>query len=111
MNRSSPATRQTVRIAIALVLLLIFGQAIAEPFSGSPRDDPAVRMVSWLVLIVFSVGIGFLLALFRCRSDLRVFRVAVHTLAFGSIVGLIGYLSPAFKVLIELVSLVLHLLF
>ena len=111
MNETSLTARLIPRIAIAAGLCLVYGQALAEPYSGNARDDPAVRIVSWTILVVFSIAAGLLPALFRCRSDLRASRVAAHTLAFGSIIGLLCYLSPAFEVLLELVSLVLHLLF
>jgi len=111
MSRSLPIARLIPRIAIAAGLCLTYGQAFAEPYSGNPRDDPAVRIVSWTILVLFSIAAGLLPALIRCRSDLRASRVAAHTLAFGSIIGLACYLSPAFEVLLELVSLVLHLLF
>lgn len=99
------------RIAIALGLIVICGQAVAEPYSGNPRDDLAVRIVSWALLILFSITAGLLPALYRCRSDLRFARVAANTLAFAFVVVLACYLSPVFGVLSDLVSVALHLLF
>ena len=95
---------------IALGLCMAHGQALAEPYSGDHRDDPLVRIVSWAILVMFSLSAGLLPAMIRCRSDLRISRVAAHTLAFGFIVGLLAYISPAFGMLSELVSLILHLI-
>lgn len=107
MSRSLRLTRA---IVFAVGLCMACGQAVAEPYSGNHRDDPAVRIVSWAILILFSLAAGLLPAMIRCRADLRVSRVAAHTLAFGFIVGLLLYLSPAFGMLSELVSLILHLI-
>lgn len=104
-------TRLIPRIVIALGLCMAYGQAVAEPYSGNHRDDPAVRIVAWTLLIMFSLAAGLFPALIRCRSDLRFSRVAAHTLAWGFVVGLLCYVSPVFGMLSELVSLVLHILF
>jgi hypothetical protein len=104
-----PRKRLIPFVALAVTACLASGQAVAEPYPGNPRDDPAVRIVSWILLVGFSLAAGLLPALYRCRSDLRAFPIAANTLAFGLAVGLVCYLSPVFDVLTELVSLVLHL--
>lgn len=95
----------------AIVMLTISLPAAGEPYSGDPKADPAVQICSWVMLILYSLVLGALLAIVHCRAELKSRRFFLLTVMYTAVVASASVLSGAFAILVELVSLVLHLLF
>jgi len=98
-------------VFIAMLLLCLASSVWAEPYAGSPRADPLVRLMAWAFVCLLAVTPSLLTGLLASRAGLRSRRlVATFVLSFGACLGVFVLLG-AVDVAAELVSLVLNVLF
>lgn len=95
--------------SVAALALLGSPMALAEPYSGSPADEPIVRVLAWAILLGLCLGFSFLVAIVASRGRWRTRRFA-GVLA-GSFVVLAGaaLLAGVLAGIAEIVSLILHI--